>query len=92
MNIWAAVHGRQPRIRNGIRGDALVVRSAAAPEETGQAGPADQRGSTGTWKSWAAETQLIVRVPGHPPFFDQSMRPATRKKYPVIGMHLPVDV
>jgi hypothetical protein len=92
LNIWAAFYGRQPKVRNGIRGDALVTRSAAAPEETGQAGPAENRGSTGTWKSWAAETRLIVRVPGQPPFLDQSMRPATRDKYPVIGMHLPVDV
>ncbi|HEY2770900.1 MAG TPA: SHOCT domain-containing protein [Solirubrobacteraceae bacterium] len=31
-------------------------------------------------------------MPGHPPFFDQSQRHATREKYAVIGMHLPVDV
>lgn len=91
-NIWSAFYGRQPKVRNGIRGDALVTRSAAGPEETGTAARAEDRVTTGTWKSFAAEMRLIVRVPGHPPFLDQSRRSATRDKYPVIGMHLPVDV
>jgi hypothetical protein len=83
--------GIQPKIRNGLRGEALVVRSAAGPDATAEDNEGN-RGHTGMWRVFTAETWLIVRAPGHPPFFDQSQRHATREKYAVIGMHLPVDV
>lgn len=85
FNIWA----REPRVKNGLRGEALVTRSAAAPEP---ASSEVDTGMTGGWNRFAARAQLIVRVPGRPPFSDEQMRPLTRARYPVIGMHLPVEV
>jgi len=81
--------GLQPAIRDGIRGDGLVTRSAAGPDSSGYG---EQQGFTGGYRRFSATTPMIVRVTGHPPFYLEPQRLASREKYAVIGMHLPLVV
>jgi hypothetical protein len=81
--------GLQPTIRDGIRGEGLVTRSAAGPDSSGYG---EQQGFTGGFRRFSATTPMIVRVPSHPPFHVEPQRLASREKYAVIGMRLPLIV
>ena len=81
--------GLQPAIRDGITGEGLVTRSAAGPDSSGYG---EQQGFTGGYRHFSATTPMIVRVAGHPPFYLEPQRLASREKYAVIGMHLPLVV
>jgi hypothetical protein len=81
--------GLQPVTRDGTNGEGLVTRSAAGPDSSGYGG---QQGFTGGFRRFSATTPMIVRVPGHPPFHVEPQRLASREKYAVIGMRLPLVV
>jgi hypothetical protein len=81
--------GLQPAIRDGILGEGLVTRSAAGPDSSGYG---EQQGFTGGFRRFSATTPMIVRVPDHPPFHIEPQRLASREKYAVIGMRLPLLV
>jgi hypothetical protein len=81
--------GLQPTIRDGISGEGLVTRSAAGPDTSGYG---EQQGFTGGFRRFSATTPMIVRVPGQPPFYVEPQRLASREKYAVIGMRLPLVV
>lgn len=81
--------GLQPTVSDGLRGEGLVTRSAAGPDSSGYG---EQQGFTGGFRRFSATTPMIVRVPGHPPFHVEPQRLASREKYAVIGMHLPLRV
>jgi Short C-terminal domain len=81
--------GLQPAIRDGIRGEGLVTKSAAGPDSSGYG---EQKGFTGGFRRFSATTPMIVRVPGHPPFHVTPQRLASREKYAVVGMRLPLTV
>jgi len=81
--------GLQPAIRDGISGEGLVTRSAAGPDSSGYG---EQKGFTGGFRRFSATTPMIVRVPGHPPFHVTPQRLASREKYAVVGMRLPLVV
>jgi hypothetical protein len=81
--------GLQPAIRGGIRGEGLVTKSAAGPDSSGYG---EQQGFTGGFRRFSATIPMIVRVPGHPPFHVTPQRLASREKYAVIGMRLPLVV
>jgi hypothetical protein len=82
--------GVQPLIRDGLRGEGLVTRSAAGPDVTGGSG--ENQGWTGTWRLFTATTPMIVTVPGEPRFAISPQRLASRRRYAVIGMRLPLTV
>jgi hypothetical protein len=81
--------GLQPSIRDGLRGEALVARSAAGPDSSGVG---ENKGYMGGFRLFTATTSLIVRVPGAAPFHVMPQRLATREKYAVVGMRLPLTV
>ncbi|MEA2314451.1 MAG: hypothetical protein QOI03_1143 [Solirubrobacteraceae bacterium] len=81
--------GLQPTIRDGIRGEGLVTKSAAGPDSSGIG---EEKGFTGGFRHFSATTPMIVRVPGHPPFHVMPQRLASREKYAVVGMRLPLVV
>jgi Short C-terminal domain len=66
-----------------------VTKSAAGPDSSGIG---EQKGFTGGFRRFSATTPMIVRVPGHPPFHVTPQRLASREKYAVVGMHLPLVV
>jgi hypothetical protein len=79
--------GLQPTIRDGISGEGLVTKSAAGPDSSGFR---EEKGFTGGFRRFSATTPMIVRVPGHPPFHITPQRLASREKYAVVGMRLPL--
>jgi hypothetical protein len=81
--------GLQPTIRDGISGEGLVTKSAAGPDSSGVG---EEKGFTGGFRHFSATTPMIVRVPGHPPFHVTPQRLASRAKYAVVGMRLPLVV
>jgi putative oligomerization/nucleic acid binding protein len=81
--------GLQPTIRDGIKGEGLVTKSAAGPDSSGVG---EQKGFTGGFRRFSATTPMIVRVPEHPPFHVTPQRLASREKYAVVGMRLPLVV
>ncbi len=81
--------GLQPSISDGVKGEGLVTRSAAGPDSSGYG---ENQGFTGGFRRFSATTPMIVRAPGHPPFHVELQRLASREKYAVIGMHLPLLV
>jgi hypothetical protein len=81
--------GLQPTVSDGLKGEGLVTRSAAGPDSSGQG---ENQGFTGGFRRFSATTPMIVRVAGHPPFHVEPQRLASREKYAVIGMHLPLRV
>jgi hypothetical protein len=82
--------GVQPLIRDGLRGEGLVTKSAAGPDVAGGSG--ENQGWTGTWRLFTATTPMIVTVPDHPRFAISPQRLASRRRYAVIGMRLPLTV
>jgi hypothetical protein len=91
--------GLQPVIRDGISGEGLVTRSAAGPDHvTGSPARADgsgmggESGFTGGFHRFSATIPMIVRVPDHPPFYITPQRLASRAKYAIVGMRLPLTV
>jgi hypothetical protein len=66
-----------------------VTKSAAGPDSSGYG---EQKGFTGGFRRFSATTPMIVRVPGHPPFHVTPQRLASREKYAVVGMRLPLTV
>jgi putative oligomerization/nucleic acid binding protein len=81
--------GLQPVIRDGVRGEGLVTRSAAGPDSSGMG---QEKGYTGGFRHFSATTPMIVQVPGSAPFYVTPQRLASREKYAVIGMRLPLTV
>jgi Short C-terminal domain len=81
--------GLQPMIRDGITGEGLVTKSAAGPDSSGVG---EKQGFTGGFHRFSATTPMIVRVAGHPPFHVTPQRLASREKYAVVGMRLPLLV
>lgn len=83
------VLGIQPMIRDGVRGEGLVTRSAAGPDSSGVG---QEKGWLGGFRHFTATTPMIVRVPGTAPFYVTPQRLASREKYAVVGMRLPLTV
>jgi len=81
--------GVQPRIRDGVRGEGLVTKSAAGPDKSGMG---DNEGYTGGFRHFTVTTPMIVQVPGSVPYYVTPQRFATREKYAVVGMRLPLTV
>jgi Short C-terminal domain len=81
--------GLQPVIRDGVSGDGLVTKSAAGPDSSGFG---QEQGFTGGYRRFVATTPMIVQVPGHPPFHVSPQRLASRERYAVVGMRLPLVV
>lgn len=81
--------GIQPKLRDGMRGEGLVTKSAAGPDRSGSG---EDTGYTGGFKHFSATTPMIVRVPGNAPFHVTPQRLASREKYAVAGMRLPLTV
>jgi hypothetical protein len=72
-----------------VRAEGLVTRSAAGPDSSGMG---DSKGYTGGFRHFTATTQMIVRAPGAAPFHVSPQRLASREKYAVVGMRLPLTV
>jgi Short C-terminal domain len=81
--------GLQPVIRDGVSGEGLVTKSAAGPDSSGFG---QEQGFTGGYRRFVATTPMIVQVSGHPPFHVSPQRLASREKYAVVGMRLPLVV
>jgi hypothetical protein len=83
------VLGIQPRIRDGVRGEGLVTKSAAGPDKSGMG---EETGYTGGFRHFSATTPMIVQVPGSAPRYVTPQRLASREKYAVVGMRLPLTL
>jgi len=81
--------GVQPRIRDGVRGEGLVTKSAAGPDKSGMG---ENTGYTGGFRHFSATTPMIVQVPGSAPSYVTPQRLASREKYAVVGMRLPLTL
>jgi hypothetical protein len=81
--------GLQPRIRDGVRAVGLVTKSAAGPDSSGMG---EDKGYTGGFGRFSATTPMIVQVPGSAPYYVMPQRLASREKYAVVGMRLPLTV
>jgi hypothetical protein len=81
--------GLQPTIRDGVRGEGLVTKSAAGPDSSGMG---QEKGYTGGFRRFSATTPMIVNVSGSAPFYVTPKRLASREKYAVVGMRLPLTV
>jgi hypothetical protein len=81
--------GLQPKIRDGVRGEGLVTKSAAGPDKSGMG---EDTGYTGGFRRFSATTPMIVQVPGSTPFYVTPQRLASREKYAVVGMRLPLTL
>jgi hypothetical protein len=81
--------GLQPRLRDGVRAQGLVTRSAAGPDSSGAG---ENKGYTGAFRRFTATTPMIVQAPGAAPFSVMPQRLASREKYAVVGMRLPLTV
>jgi hypothetical protein len=81
--------GLQPVIRDGVRGEGLVTHSAAGPDSSDYG---QEKSYTGGFRRFTATTRMIVRVPGSPPSFVSPQRLASREKYAVTGMRLPLTL
>jgi hypothetical protein len=92
LNVTGLLRGGEPHVRDGVRGEAISLTSAASPETTRDMGPDAGYSSSGTYKWWAGATQLIVGVPGSRPVFVNSYRRMTREKYLIPGLRVPVTV
>ena len=91
LNPLSLARGVEPRVRDGVRGEALSITAAASPETSH--GNAEQGNSTsGTYRMWSCEARLIVRAPGITPAFLNTYRQMTREKYLIPGLPLPVTV
>ena len=81
--------GVQPKIRDGVRGEGLVTKSAAGPDKSGMG---ENTGYTGGFRHFSATTPMIVQVPGSAPSYVTPQRVASREKYAVVGMRLPLTL
>jgi len=88
----AALRGAEPRIRDGVRGEAISITAAASPETTRDMGPEAGYSTSGTYRWWTCTTQLIVSAPGMSPAFVTSYRRMTREKYLIPGLRVPVTI
>jgi hypothetical protein len=82
--------GVQPRVADGIRGEALVVSSVCGPDV--RRSSANDRISSGYQRRWEARIPVLVRLPGRDPYWLAPRRWMTRAKFPVAGTSLPVTV
>jgi Short C-terminal domain len=90
FNVWG---GREPRVRDGVRGEALAMKSMASPEVSDTSSGGERSTSTsGTYGAWTCEGRFVVRAPGRQPLFVSSRRQMTREKYVIPGLRLPVTV
>jgi hypothetical protein len=87
--VFGRSYGRQPEIADGIRGEALVLRSIAGLTPTMM--NMDNR-IVGGWKSWACSIPLLVSLSGQEPYSVSPVRWMSRSKYPIGGAALPVTV
>ncbi len=79
--------GRQPKVGDGVPGEALVLQSVASLP------PMTPSGITvGGWSGWAYGIPLLVRLPGSEPYAVHPVRWMTRARYPIAGTTLPVTV
>lgn len=87
--IFGRSFGRQPEIRDGVRGEALVLQSIASlkPSLVNM----DAR-IVGGWKAWACSIPLLVELPGREPYALSPVRWMWREKFPIAGTALPVTV
>lgn len=81
--------GLQPKIRDGVRAEGLVTKSAAGPDKSGMG---EDTGFTGGFRRFSATTPMIVQVPGSAAYYVTPQRLASREKYAVVGMRLPLTV
>jgi hypothetical protein len=90
LNVWG---GAEPRVRNGLRGEALVMKSMASPEvSTTHSGGETSTNTSGTYRAWTCEGWFLVEAPGREPVFVNSRRQMTREKYLIPGLRVPVGV
>ena len=88
----SALRGAEPRVNDGVRGEAISLTAAAGPETTRDMGAQAGYSTSGTYRWWTGATQLIVSVPGMQPVFVNSYRRMTREKYLIPGLRVPVTV
>jgi len=79
--------GVQPRIDDGVRGDALVVESVAGTDPIG-----GETVRAEGWSRWMTGVQLLVRIPGWESYELCPKMWFKRDKYPLAGTALPVTV
>ena len=89
LNVWG---GWEPRIRDGVRGEAISLHAAASPETTHVDTPEHGNATSGTYRSWTCEVRLIVSAPGSRPVYVSTRRQMTREKYLIPGLRVPVTV
>ena len=92
LNLTVVFRGAEPRVRDGVRGEAISVTAAASPETSRDSGPDAGYSTSGTYRWWSCTTQVIVGSPGIQPVFVNSYRRMTREKYLIPGLRIPVTV
>jgi len=87
--LFGRSFGRQPEIRDGVRGEALMLESVASlkPSLTNM-----DRRIVGGWRAWACAIPMLVELPGREPYAASPIRWMSREKFPVGGTTLPVTV
>ena len=93
LNVTGMLGSGEPRVRDGVLGEAISLTAAASPE-TSRNSSSEGGGysSSGTYKWWSCTTQVIVGFPGIQPVFVSSYRRMTREKYLIPGLRVPVTV
>jgi hypothetical protein len=89
LNVWG---GWEPRVRDGVRGEAISLHAAASPETTRIDTPEHGNATSGTYRAWTCEVRLIVSAPGSSPVYVSTRRQMTREKYLIPGLRIPVTV
>ncbi len=87
--LFGRSFGRQPEIEDGVRGEALMLRSIASLTPSLMNMDAH---IVGGWKAWACQIPMLVDVPGRDPYPLSPIRWMWRSKYPIGGTTVPVTV
>jgi hypothetical protein len=89
INIWGGV---EPWIRDGVRGEAISIKSAASPAWSRSSQPDGGNDTSGTYRWWTCETWLVARALEIAPVWVTSARKMTREKYLIPGLRVPVTI
>jgi hypothetical protein len=89
INIWGGV---EPWIRDGVRGEATSIKSAASPAWSRSNDPEGGNNTSGTYRWWTCETWLVARAPEIAPVWITAARKMTREKYLIPGLRVPVTI
>jgi sporulation protein YlmC with PRC-barrel domain len=90
INILAG--GGEPWIRDGVRGEAISIKSAASPAWARSSDPEGGNDTSGTYRWWTCETWLVASAPGIQPVWVTSSRHMTRERYLIPGLRVPVTI